>query len=212
MVCMMSIYGISYLYTYIYIYMTQCLVLPPPPEMAMVPICISRLWSCVYTYVVCVCANAYSMYMYVYMHTPVYPSLPVDVVGGVGGWRGGVNPCGGGVGDQPTKKKIMGFRRFFMGWRSYLIKNPVLLTKTWFSEKLTENSKRAFDSSTRFSQGFGWCSTVPPWWSCRVTQVASNTAFPHCQPPPKGTGHMDSLRRRRDLEGHWWLIRMKDTN
>ena len=73
------------------------------------------------------------MYMYVYMHTSVYPSLPVDVVGGVlGGGGGGGNPCGRGVGDQPTKKKIMGFRRFFMGWRSCLIKNPVLLTKTWF--------------------------------------------------------------------------------
>ena len=118
----------------------------------------------------------------------------------------------GGWATNPQKRRLWVFDAFLWVGEATWSKTRFCWLKSGFSEKLTENWKRAFDSSTRFSQGFGWCSTVPPWWSCRVTQVASNTAFPHCQPPPKGTGHMDSLRRKRDLEGHWWLIRMKDTN
>ena len=34
------------------------------------------------TFVVCVCANVYGMYMCVYTHMSMYPSPPVDVVGG----------------------------------------------------------------------------------------------------------------------------------
>ena len=64
---------------YIYIY-TQRLVVPPLPR----DYIHIYIYMYVYTYVVCVC-----MYMYVYTHMSMYPSPPVDVVGGVWG-AGGV--------------------------------------------------------------------------------------------------------------------------
>ena len=47
------------------------------------------IYVCVYLCnVVCVCANVYSMNRYVYVHTSMYISSPVDVVGVL--WVGGV--------------------------------------------------------------------------------------------------------------------------